>query len=198
MLCSAVRDARLARLPGAGGRDDAAAWLGQRVSADFEVAPEILRITAQGADEREALALASAVCDAYPNMARQMEDHRRRARLGDLAKVYVTYQEMVRGQREAIRRLQDALGRDAHGVNLRLARQRLDAVHRELLQAQAQLRRGRIELGLLRGRQPGRAGAGGGGGTPGEGSSLAVAGADPERGTRAAVSGGPGARRGGR
>ncbi len=51
--------------------------------------------------------------------------------------------------------MQGTWGSGVHEWKLRLAGKRLDAVQQELLEAQAQLRKGRIELGLLRERARG-------------------------------------------
>jgi len=65
VLKTALRDPKVANLPGVRGAADPVDWLKRRLSVDFDLAPDILRISVRAANEQEALALATAVRDAY-------------------------------------------------------------------------------------------------------------------------------------
>ncbi len=84
VINAALRDPKVVRLPGVMCRADPVEWLEKRLSADFEVAPEVLRISVTADNEKEAVALANAVREAYLREVVEKEQELRVKRLDKL------------------------------------------------------------------------------------------------------------------
>jgi hypothetical protein len=156
VLNSALRDPKVANLPLIASQVEPVEWLEKEVQVDFSVAPEIMRISMAGVNTEDLEVLVNAIRVAYLVEVVDKERGARRERIAYLGELIQKYEDQLKAARVAQRDIEEQLGGKTANVRGRM----LASLHRqvamtegELLTAQSQLRRARIELEVLRARE---------------------------------------------
>jgi polysaccharide biosynthesis transport protein len=127
---------------------DAVAWAEKRISADFSIAPEIMRISLSGTDAGELTLLLDAVREAYLSEVVEKSYKTRLKRLEDLRDLYAKYDLGLKRKRQDLRTMVDDLGSsDSKFLLLKqdMALKELNAIQMELLGIQSKVRWARWE-----------------------------------------------------
>jgi hypothetical protein len=133
---------------------DPVAWLEKHVNTDFDIAPEIMRISISGTNPTESTLLLDAIREAYLTEAVEKAHKNRLKRLEDLKDLYVKYDLGLKRKRQDLRAVVEDLGSgDTKYLALKLefALKALHAVQMELLDIQSQLRKAKVEAQFLTG-----------------------------------------------
>jgi hypothetical protein len=130
---------------------DPMGWLAKNVRADFDLGPEILRVSLRDTEPTGAVVVVNAVVDAYLDEVVGIETKHKRDRFEFLKQNWARYQESLREKRRELRRLGEAVGTEAEGAASgrdRLRAEQLSACRRELLRVR--LERAASETRLAR------------------------------------------------
>jgi capsular exopolysaccharide synthesis family protein len=152
VLNAALKDSRVANLTMLRDISDPIQWLERELQADFNVAPEVFRISLAGDDADAVVALVNSVRDAYTREILEKERADRNERARTLEEKRVKNESELRTRRDDQRRFEQlAGGRDptARGIGQALREQQLYTLQRELIQVQSELRRSRADLVAL-------------------------------------------------
>jgi capsular exopolysaccharide synthesis family protein len=149
VLNSALRDPKVAELPGLQQQPDPVAWLEGVVQADFSVGPEFLTISITGQQPAELRVLVTAVREAYLREIVTKENRERLGRLEQLKKLYAEYDGIVKNKKETLMRMARDLG--SKDQKLLLTKQEFTLKHIsdlqiELMRRQSELRTAQLEL----------------------------------------------------
>jgi succinoglycan biosynthesis transport protein ExoP len=128
---------------------NAATWLEQEVKAGFIDKTDIIKMSLSGPNPKEVAAVLNAVKDAYLEEGVNAERNRKLAFLDDLEKVYLASEDKLRGQRDALRNLADALksgDSQALTAKQKMALEEYAAMRSELMHLQSQLRNAELTL----------------------------------------------------
>jgi capsular exopolysaccharide synthesis family protein len=153
VLSSALRDPDVANLPLLANKIEPVPWLERELKVDFSFAPEIMRIAIDGMETDDLVVLVNAVRKAY---IREVLDHEvsvRRQRQAALGELIQKYEDQLTEARKTQKEAAELVGaRSAEGRERILAfvQQQLGMTERELLVAQSDLRKARLELDTLR------------------------------------------------
>lgn len=134
---------------------DPTAWLAGRLQVDADKRTGILRVAVSGGEPEEQAVLANAVADAFVVEIGQKEGRLKQNRMDQLKKFYAEHDAMLRDKRAVLKRMSVALGADGGkllDLKRQFARKQLEAVEKELLAVQAQIRKTRIEITLAKAR----------------------------------------------
>ncbi len=134
---------------------DPVAWLQKELVVDFSVAPEILRIALSGDRPEEQKVLVEQVTHAYLEEIVNKEGNSKRERMDKLKEISDRYEDTLRRKRRTVRELSEAVGTgDPHTLALkqRFAQEQLASSQKELLQIDSDLRKLKIEVVALQGR----------------------------------------------
>jgi capsular exopolysaccharide synthesis family protein len=148
VLNAALRQQHVAELPSVRDRLDPVEWLEKNIKADYSLAPEILRISMNGADPAELKVLVNAVREAYLHEIVDKEKEDRNIRLERLKRLHADYDERLRTSRANLRKLAEGVGtQDSQTLAHRqqFAQERLAQTQRELAQIQSELRKTRLD-----------------------------------------------------
>jgi polysaccharide biosynthesis transport protein len=152
ILNGALKAPEVANLPTVKQQKDPAEWLEQRLKVDAVKRTGILRIAVTGGDVQEQALLANAVAEAYLQEIVDREQRKRQARLDQLKKYYADYGSRLRDRRETLRRMNLAVGgNDAQLLQFTL--KQVAAIEKELLEAQAQIRKAKIEILMAKAKE---------------------------------------------
>jgi hypothetical protein len=153
ILKSALDKPEVAKLPAVKQQQDPLTWLAMRLKIEALKRTGILRVAVTGGPPEEQAVLVNAVADAYLQEVAQKDLHRRRARLDKLREYMTGYEAMLQGKRESLRQVSQQVG-GKDGIVLqvqqRFAVKQVEAVEKELLEIQGQIRKARIEALLAR------------------------------------------------
>jgi len=153
VLKGALAAADVAKLGTVKEQKEPTAWLAGRLQVAADKRTGILRVAVSGGEPEEQALLANAVADAYLFEIVQLETRRKQGRLDQLKKYFVEYDGMLREKRETLRRMSMNLGAVDGKVQepkRQFARKQLEAVEKELLEVQAQVRKAKIESALIK------------------------------------------------
>src|SRR5262249_4095507 len=110
VLQAAVRDLAPLNLPLVRAQADPAAWLEKEIQADYNVAPEIMRITFKGADSEQLLVILNAVREAYLREVLNKDHTDRVSRLRQLTELAGKHESTLKAQRQRLITRAEALG----------------------------------------------------------------------------------------
>jgi capsular exopolysaccharide synthesis family protein len=149
VLNTALRDEKVAKLPIVQQEEDQVMWLEKEIQADFNVAPEILRISMTGEDAKAVGVIVTAVQEAYLSEIVQKESAAREDRLKELKRYFADYDEKLREKRELLKRMARQAGSQNPKVlamNQEFSAQHLRELQSELLKRESELRTAQLEL----------------------------------------------------
>ncbi len=149
VLVSALRDPKVANLPSVVNKIDPVEWLEKQVKVDFELAPEILRISMSGMETDELVVLVNAIREAYIREIIDTRQALRVARSNMLEQLIRNYDARLKGAREAQKDDAEKLGggnTDVRARQLAHLNQTLAQTERELLGAKSQLTKARLHV----------------------------------------------------
>jgi hypothetical protein len=160
VLNAALRNKEVARLSMVAGHvgTTPVEWLEGEVVADFQPAPEILRIGMYGDNPEELVILVNALRDAYLSEILERDNKQRQDRLAVIAAIRARKEEELKEGRKTQRGLEDAgATKDAaaRDLALRFAKQQLERAEQELLQVHSDLRKARLELAAAKAHEKG-------------------------------------------
>jgi hypothetical protein len=149
VLRSALARPDVAALPGVQAHGASVSWLESKITADYSIAPEILRITMAGEQPDELLTLLNAVRDAYLQEIVNRDQTERRAKREQLEKLLGGAEADLTVKRKALRDRAETLGsRDPQVLALKhqFALQSINQLQSELLTVRTRLGLARKEL----------------------------------------------------
>jgi capsular exopolysaccharide synthesis family protein len=154
VLNSALKDRRTTDLSILRDKSDPILWLEREIQVDFNVAPEVMRISIDGDEPGELVVLVNALRDAYFREILDKERVDRNERLAMVRQTREKYEGQLKARKEEQRKFEQmaGAGRDAgaRGLSLAFTQQQLNWFERELIQTQSELRRTRAELSGLK------------------------------------------------
>jgi hypothetical protein len=153
---AALRDAKVAELDLVKQQKDSVAWLSENLQVDFPNDSEIMRVWLPGKPSKELASLLNALADAYLREIVNKERIEQSKRLDMLRGTLVQYDNMLRNKRSALRPLAEQAGsNDSQKLALmqKLALDQLDAVRKELLQVNSELRKTKSEIAAEEAKQ---------------------------------------------
>jgi hypothetical protein len=146
VLNAALRNKEVARLGIVTAQTDPVEWLKKEVQADFNEAPEVLRIAMAGDNPEELVVLVNALREGYLTEIVERETNQRFERLSTLRTLRSRYEERLKEGRRAQAALEE-LGspRDAvaRALTLNFFHQQLSNVDQELVKVRSDLRKAR-------------------------------------------------------
>jgi capsular exopolysaccharide synthesis family protein len=149
VLESALRSARVATLPSVVNKIDPVEWLEKQVKVDFDLAPEILRISMSGTETAELVVLVNEIRDAYIREIIGTREAQRVARSNMLEGLIRNYDARLKAAREAQKDDAERLGggnTDVRARQLAHLNTSLAQTERELLGAKSQLTKARLHV----------------------------------------------------
>jgi hypothetical protein len=155
VFTAALRDPKVANLDILAEQADPLAWLEKNIKVDFNLSPEIMRISLEGHQPEEQQVLVDAIVKAYLEEVLNRERNQAQNRVDQLMGFAKKYEDRVKSNRRTMRSLQgqvEAADNEELALRRQLARKELDALHGERLQAEAELRKLRLERAALRDR----------------------------------------------
>jgi hypothetical protein len=150
VLNSALRDPKVANLPSVKEQIDPLAWLEARLRVNVQ-GRGILRVAVTGGSSKEQALLVNAVASAYLEEVVQKEVIRQRKRLEKLRELSMEYDTVLQGKRDRLKALLLDAGGIAHAQHQqqqRFAEKQVEAIEKDLLEVQAQIRKAKIEIAL--------------------------------------------------
>ncbi len=152
VLNGALRDSAVAKLPAVKQQTDAVAWLEKHLHAEYLKGTGVLRLSFGAGTPTEQATVVNATADAYLREVANSERQQKITRLKRLKTLYDDYEHTLRNKRDTLHRLARDLGsKDARLLKLKeqMARTQLQALQKELLEVESQLRRAKIKLAIL-------------------------------------------------
>jgi len=151
VLNAALRQPKVADLATLRKEPDPIAWLEKELKVSYTGSPEILSVALSGDPPDELKTIVDAVVTAYLQEIVNKEQIKRQARLDQLEKISIKYQENLRQKRLALRRIVQNVGTDDK-QNLVLkqmyTQEQYHLTQKELLQVRSKLREVEIEAAV--------------------------------------------------
>jgi capsular exopolysaccharide synthesis family protein len=123
-------------------------WMEKNLTADFNMAPEILRISMTGDDPEDLAVIVNEVRKAYLTEIVDRERIERNEHYDQLQRLYTSYDDQLKTRRDTLRKLTETVGGRgdvAEGNRQKFALDRLAAAQQELLRVKSELVRAQIE-----------------------------------------------------
>jgi succinoglycan biosynthesis transport protein ExoP len=151
VLNAALRQPKVADLATIRKEPDPIAWLEKELKVSYTSSPEILSVSLSGDPPDELKTIVDAVVTAYLQEIVNKEQIKRQARLDQLEKISIKYQENLRQKRLALRRIVEHVGTDDK-QNLALkqmyTQEQYHLTQKELLQVRSKVRELEIEAAV--------------------------------------------------
>jgi hypothetical protein len=151
VLNEVLRDPKVAALALVKKQANPAEWLAQRVQADFNTAPETLRISMTGDNPQELKILVDAVQQAFLTEIVEKAMTLRQRRVDQLKKLTADYEVALKGKKETLKQIANALGIPD---KVEFVKRQKEAIWSELLAVQSQRRKLRVKIELA--QRPGK------------------------------------------
>src|SRR5262249_9729076 len=120
ILLAALRRPQVGDLGMVRERPDPAVWLEENLKAGFIEKTDIIRVSLSGPSPKETALLVRAVTDAYLEQGVNAQRNQKLVQLENLEKICLASEEKIRGQRDVLRRLADALkSSDSQALSLK-------------------------------------------------------------------------------
>ena len=116
VLNAVLREPKVAELPLVKEQPDAVEWLQKLIVVDFDIGPEIMRISVSGKDEASLLVIVDAARDVYVRDVVNEERNTRLQRLEDLKKKQAEFTDKLALKRKTLKDLADQLGSSSEKV----------------------------------------------------------------------------------
>jgi polysaccharide biosynthesis transport protein len=158
VLNSALKDRKVADLSLLRDKADPIEWLERELQADFQIAPEVMRIVLVGDEPADMVVLVNVIREAYYREILEKERADRNDRLTLLNQSLQRYDSQLRTRKEEQRKFEKlAGGRDPgiRGLVQAFMQQQLNWAERELLQTQSDLRRCRSDYAVSQSAEKG-------------------------------------------
>lgn len=150
VLNSALKDRRATDLALIRDKADPILWLERELQVDFNLAPEVMRMSLDGDEPTEMVVLINVLRDAYFREILDKERVDRNERLAMVRQLREKYEGQLKARKEEQRKFEQMAGgsRDAgaRGLSLAFTQQQLNWFERELIQTQSELRKARGDM----------------------------------------------------
>jgi hypothetical protein len=144
VLNTALRQLQARDLPVLREQADPLPWLERSLRVDFDLAPEIMRVSLEGGKPDGLAEILNAVVAAYLQEIVEKERNERNIRLEALKKLHTNYETVLSDKRKTLRRLATSVGGDLDSPLQR------DLLFQDLLDCKRELRRVRLERAAAR------------------------------------------------
>src|SRR5262249_50789127 len=148
VLSRALKEEEVRKLPVVREQEDALAWLEGRLEVDFDLSPELMRVSMTGEDPDALKTLVNAVVQAYVREAVSREQKQRAERVEELKRVQGELDVLLKEKKATLR----TLARDFGGVDAKLrvlyqgmALKRLALIEAEMVALHRELTRAKVE-----------------------------------------------------
>jgi hypothetical protein len=125
VLNRALLDPKVAALPTIKGQEEPSEWLSKAIQVQYSPESMIVRLSLDGGPRRELAVILNAVVDAYMTGVIDTEFNDRLQRLQHLEKLYGTYQDNLKTQRDNLRTIARSAGKGDGDVTVDLRKRML-------------------------------------------------------------------------
>jgi len=156
VLNEALKKPEVANLPILRERSDPLNWLENQVRVDFRQGPEFMRVTLEGDDPDQLIAILQAINTAYMDDLRNKEGSLKRKEKQQVEKTLAAYTEELANQQRDIRNFQDSVGASdpsVIAVKQKIADERLWMSQKQLFDVQSQILRLDIDFKVAQARE---------------------------------------------
>jgi capsular exopolysaccharide synthesis family protein len=156
VLNAALRNPTVTQLRTIHEQRDPIQWLEANVKTDFNLSPELLRISIQGDATQDLLIIINAIREAYLSEVVEKENSDRRARLETLKSAYQVLEETLHDKRTNFHALAEIAGSRDSTVNAQIQSALVEQLmnqRKELMALKNQLRRVKVDVDLATARE---------------------------------------------